>query len=563
MRGARSGIVGALLVIVWSAAVPLEGVSGVSPPQGDRVAALAGADRRAPVACRRELRAGVAVVACDPRRRAPTLSARHRRARRAPGTRRVRTLSGSPLRAGEHVHVRRARRSSRTQLTAVAVSGATLAYARFRLPGRSGPSGILRVVVRGDRPSLRLAVGGRPTSPRVERWETPAEPTPDPSPSQAATPELTATPAPAPSGPVTFRECGSVAPVDATDAAGFDRLWHVERNGPGWTGGDGVFSVPIDDGRIAWLFGDSFIGGVLPDGRRAQDWHLVRNTVVVQDGACLTTAVGGTAEAPAALVRPTDPAAWYWPEEALAEGDTLHVMMLRVVRTGPTGWDFGVIGVDVADLDLRSFTTTAVRSLPVDGSVLWGSSVLEDGDAVYVYGVEDAPAGARVYLARAGSRALDGDWRFYRGGPAPWSLDPRDAVPLPVVPGDDGEPPAPLTGVSSAVTVVADGDGVLLVSQAPTFGTAVTARRAPRPEGPFGPPQLIAWALPPPASPDAFAYGARLHPQLAAEGLQLLSWNVSSFGDLLADASLYRPRFDAIEWPPPEGPRAGGPLRLR
>ena len=559
--GGRLSILGVLAAIVWSTAAAHLGTPRVPPLDRDRVAVLVAADRRAPTACRRELRAGVAVVACDPGRSAPTLQARGRRARRVPASWGVRTLGGRPLRIGEHVHVRRERRSSRTQLTAVAASGATLVYTRYRLPSRSALSGVLRVVTRGGRPALKLIVGGRRRAPLVERWATAPAPTPTPSPAPpAASPP--APPTPVPGGPVTFQECGSTAPVDATDAAGFDRLWHVERNGPGWTGGDGVFSVPLDGQRIAWLFGDSFIGGVLPDGRRAEDWHLVRNAVVVQDGACLETAVGGTEQAPAALVRPADPAEWYWPEDATADGDLLHVIMLRVARTGPGGWDFVITGTDVVDLDLRTFTATGVRALPVDGTILWGSSVLETDDALYVYGVENTPIDARVFLARASTRALDGDWHFYRGGPAPWSLDPRDAVPLAAASDPGAEPPAPLTGVSSAVTVVADDEGVILVSQAPAFGTAIIARRAPDPEGPFGPAQTIADALPPPGPPGAFTYGARLHPHLAAAGLQLLSWNVNSFGDILADASLYRPRFVAVPWPPDDlGPRPPGGVR--
>ena len=365
-----------------------------------------------------------------------------------------------------------------------------------------------------------------------------------------------------PDGPTAIRECGPLAPADARDAAVFDRLWHLERNGPGWTGGDGVFSVRMDDGRIAWLFGDSFVGGVLADGSRSPDWRMVRNTVVIQDGGCLTTLIGGTAQAPTALLQPSDAAAWYWPQDATVDQQVLHVVALRVIRTGTTAWDFSVVGVDLVDLDLRSFTVDAVRTLVGNGSVLWGSSVLETGAATYVYGVENTAHDARVFLARAGNRMLGGKWLFYRGGPEPWSSDARDAAPLAAAVPDEGDedPPPPLTGVSSAVSVFADREGVVLISQAPEFGTEIMARRAPAPEGPFAPPQTIAIASPPPGASGAFTYGARAHPDLAAEPLQLLSWNVSSFGDILADATLYRPRFDSFTWPPADTP--GGVVSL-
>jgi len=518
----------------------------------DSVATLASSDVRAPAACRTLMRDGVAVVACERGgRRRPVLNARNRRARRPANTRGARTLDGPPLIVGEQVHVHRNWRSSTTQLTAVAAFGDMLAYARYKLPRRSRVSGTLRVLQRRGRPLLSLTLGRRLTAPVVERWARPPAATPAPAPTPTPTPPA-APPPSGPGGPTIFTECGTIAPSDATDASDFDRLWHLERNGSGWTGGDGAFSVRLDDGRIAWLFGDSFIGGVLPDGRRSPDWHMVRNTVVVQDGACLSTAVGGTAQAPVALIRPSDPAVWYWPQTATADAGMLHLLMQRVVRAGPSAWDFAILGVDVIDLDLRSFTVAAVRTLPVDGSVLWGSSVLETADATYVYGVENTPTDAHLFLARVDGRALDGRWLFYRGGQEPWSADPRDAVPLATAAPDDATSPAPLTDMPATVTVFADPDGVVLVGQAPVFGTVVTVRRASAPEGPFGPPETIATAAPPPESPEAFTYGARVHPQLAADDLQLLSWNTSSFGDLLANASLYRPRFKAVPWPPPE-----------
>jgi hypothetical protein len=54
--------------------------------------------------------------------------------------------------------------------------------------------------------------------------------------------------------------------------------------------------------------------------------------------------------------------------------------------------------------------------------------------------------------------------------------------------------------------------------------------------------------------------GVHVHPSLAAGGLQLLSWNVNGPVGALDDASLYRPRFVALPWPPPpqDGDGDGG-----
>jgi hypothetical protein len=559
MRGARVHIFFTLPV---AASLGFMCVSSPARAWGsvDAVATLAHADLRAPAACRASMHAGVAVVVCGQRRRSlPILGERdRRRARGFPRARPVRGLAGAPLMAGEQVTVRRRYSSARTELIAVAAIANTYGYVRYRLPRRAHLSATLRVSDRGGRPTLTLTVGGRRESPQVERWTALNVPTLAPAIASYMGSKSNVT------GPTTFRECGTIAPVDARDAAGFDRLWHLERNGPGWTGGDATISVRLGDGRVAWLFGDSFIGGVLPDGRRSPASHMVRNAIVVQDGACLITAVGGSAQAPIALVQPIAPDEWYWPEQATAEGHVLHAVMLRVVRTGPTGWDFAVTGEDVVDLDLSSFTVTARRPLPTDGTVLWGASILQLDDATYVYGIENKPIDARVFLARAGGPTLAGDWEFYSGdrnGPS-WSREPHDVAPLPAAPtdGDDPDQSTPLTGVSSSISVVSTPPDVMLISQAPVFGTAVTLRRAPAPWGPFSAPEVIATAAPP-SIPEAFTYGALLQPELAAGDLQLLSWNVNTFGDVMADATIYRPRFAALAWPPApdqDSPRAKG-----
>ena len=50
----------------------------------------------------------------------------------------------------------------------------------------------------------------------------------------------------------------------ATPDAGMDNFW--SRSGPGWTGGDSTYSTQLPDGRVAWLFGDTFLGTVADDG---------------------------------------------------------------------------------------------------------------------------------------------------------------------------------------------------------------------------------------------------------------------------------------------------------
>ena len=68
----------------------------------------------------------------------------------------------------------------------------------------------------------------------------------------------------------------------ATAAMDYMRNNHSE---DGLTGGDGTYSIPTGQGKTAWIFGDSFIGGVNGNGTRSHDQKtFIRNSFVLQNG---------------------------------------------------------------------------------------------------------------------------------------------------------------------------------------------------------------------------------------------------------------------------------------
>ena len=65
-------------------------------------------------------------------------------------------------------------------------------------------------------------------------------------------------------------------------------------SGEGWTGGDSTYSVELPGGRTAWIFSDTFLGPVNPDGSRPTTTPFINNSFVVQRGHSLKTVTGGT-----------------------------------------------------------------------------------------------------------------------------------------------------------------------------------------------------------------------------------------------------------------------------
>ncbi len=317
--------------------------------------------------------------------------------------------------------------------------------------------------------------------------------------------------------------------VDAVPDPYFNRLF--TRTGDGWTGGDGTLSVPLPDGRTLWLFGDSFLGTVSPDGTRPLDTPMVRNCIVVQDGSRLTTRHGGTAAAPDSFFPPLAADEWCWPADATVEGDRVRVLLHRFRQLQPALWDWQWTGTAVASLDLPELTLETITPLAIANGVMY-CTILERAEATFVFGVAEGGGQRSMHVARAPPGRLLGDgWRFFDG--ASWSPDPAASRPV-------------ATGVSTQFAVASIGERLVLVTMdcRTPFSPELVLYRAERPEGPWQGPVGIYRA--PEADAAIAAYNPFVHPQFTAAGRWLVSYNVNHVSDpsaLYRDASIYRPRF--------------------
>ena len=324
--------------------------------------------------------------------------------------------------------------------------------------------------------------------------------------------------------PTTVRECGDAELPRSGPADAFTNMWR--RSGRGWTGGDGELSVPLPDGRIAWLYADTFVGGIAGDSR-APDTQMISNAIVMQDGACLETAFGGTADNPTALVVPKA-GGWYWPASGYVEDGELRVLYYRMERTGSGQFDWRFDGTDLAAFTLPDLRLRDVTQVVAQGNPMWGGAVVDAGTYTYMFGIRGEGLTSRMVVARTARGRLGQAPLEYWAGQG-WSPDPVGARPI----ADD----------ATILSVVADGDGWTLVTQRPMFSEEIIMRRAPAPEGPWSDARVIARAT---APPGGYTYGGAIHPEFGGgKDDMLLSYSVNGWdsNDILAQPDLYRPRF--------------------
>jgi hypothetical protein len=306
------------------------------------------------------------------------------------------------------------------------------------------------------------------------------------------------------------------AAADQATQAVFDPGGAAE---PGWTGGDGNVPVRLPDGRVAWLFGDSFHGPVRPDGSRPPSARLVRNAMVVQDGRRLETRVGPADPAsghPTALLTPPPPegpqglrgagpagggsgGTWLWPGAGMVEGGQLQVFLQEFRRpagaTDPAAFEWTGRNL-LASLSLPDLAPREVVPLGSGGPgrVGWGTAVLQEADFTYLYGAEDTGPPWHVkyaHLARFPRGGARGPWSFWDG--AGWSPDPARSARL-VGAAANAQRAAPagaleqLTGIPSSVVLAGASYLELFI---PDGGHEVMARLACSPAGPWGPPLVL------------------------------------------------------------------------
>ncbi|WP_028810241.1 DUF4185 domain-containing protein [Streptomyces sp. 351MFTsu5.1] len=334
-----------------------------------------------------------------------------------------------------------------------------------------------------------------------------------------------------------------------------------------WTGGDGTHSVRLPDGRLLWLFSDTYLGAVYgppnPFGEpytwRDTTAPLVRNSAVLMRGGRLESTL------PAPLFPDPAPNQWRWPVAARVEprspGSAEQVVrvLLWVRTTGPHPWIYGVpTATEVATLslpDLRVESVTRVldeqRVEDPSRRVLFGTTLVEDGEWTYVFGGDDGQATSRnassAYVARVpvGGLGEPGAWEYWDG--SAWTTGAR---PRPVL--GDGR----RTGVGSAFSVVRqDGTYVLFTMAAGTKGlAAVTSYWACSLTGPWhGPEGDFTPRLP---AGQVAAYNPQTHPAVSAGGRLVLSYDVNwletagASAQLNRNVSLYRPRFVTLRLVP-------------
>jgi hypothetical protein len=351
--------------------------------------------------------------------------------------------------------------------------------------------------------------------------------------------------------------CSSMPDVTVETLPQYDALFANEN---GWTGGDGAYSVALNQHTIAWFFGDTWIGQI-KNGRHVNA-TLVHNSAALQHGShppeaemdfCFGRAGDGS---PAALMRPADGRGWFWVFDGAMTAKGLYLFLIQVERTaGDDVFNFKVIGVWLGHVENPGELPSAWRvrqsripwsTFSGSESILWGSAVLQIGKVLYIYGTtEDTGSTDRtkhMILARVPVSLLSdySRWRFYANGR--WVSDFRQAGRLSAnLPHEYSVSYLPVLKQYAAVY---SQDGL---------SKNILARLSPEPQGPWGDPIRLYQCPEAEWDDSVFCYAAKAHAMLSQTPDELIITYIANsvdFNKTASDARLYRPRFLRVTFKP-------------
>lgn len=328
-----------------------------------------------------------------------------------------------------------------------------------------------------------------------------------------------------------------------------DALFHQD---PRWLGADDAHSVDLENGRVLWLFGDTFIDGS-GSGLRSRA-GLIRNSIGIQTGSNPAVATmafywrQSAAQEPGSFF-PESGNEWLWPGDGVRIGSRLLIFLMRIEPSttdlgfAAAGWQAAV--VENPDASPGQWQITDCKQTRSALLITLGSGgVLCHQGYLYVYGTDQG--GANAYLARwPENRAATGDLRYpqwWCGERLEWQAE-TNRVNVPAV----------LFADAQTESGIHFEPRIQRFFQVQTIGFGAVDlgfRTAARPEGPWT--EARGFYRPETAStPDILIYAAKSHPFLSGADLLITyATNYLEASRLMSDNTLYYPRFVKVDIQP-------------
>jgi len=327
------------------------------------------------------------------------------------------------------------------------------------------------------------------------------------------------------------------------------------RRSKGWISSDATISVPLPNGKVLWLFGDTHLDNLNAATNTVPCLFQVRNSMMVQDAVdrnqfitILDNTKNDINRTPVKMVN--NDTTLFWPGHGYVRGDTVTTFWFRYHNTKLT-----TIGIYAVKMYWPSLTdATAIKSIkkiPVNDAALkyfeFGNAVIADeaSNFLYIYGHKKNWVVLEPYLARCPLDNVMGKWEFYDG--VAWTTDLSKAKKI----SDEYVSPSfSAIKLNNKYYIITQENGYLTCG----LGRQMFAYSSDTPFGPFVNKKTI-WVI-----NDMYkgsymiTYNGTAHPEFNANNELLISYNVNgicptecknTWTDRM-NADTYRPKFARV-----------------
>ena len=319
----------------------------------------------------------------------------------------------------------------------------------------------------------------------------------------------------------------------------------------GFGGGDYQHAYPLPDGRVLWLFQDTYFSN--DDDLNNPPNNAAHNAALVQDGTCWTS-LGRQGLDFVGDAQTIDSGRWFWPLDGEIGFDgLLWIYFAEMVNPTGTGANAGALPVKnwLAILDPNTLQQLYFAPAPATSPMLYGWSVVSNDQYSYLYGhcyrqflnpvagpgQFDSNCMPYDYLARVPLGHFDVRPEYWNG--SGWSSRAGDAAAI------VGR------GRANPMSVQWFGDVYVSVTKIDDWwGGVIYVDSAPAPQGPWTNVRTIPVVQDRKCSDGCGNYSAFLMPWLDGNGDMTIGLsNGADYHLWLANGSLYRPTFYSVPVP--------------
>lgn len=303
----------------------------------------------------------------------------------------------------------------------------------------------------------------------------------------------------------------------------------------GLIAGDGGFSVPMSNGKVLWLMGDSHIDDYDKTSATVPCLFQVRNTAIAQpkddwQWQHTATLTGNYSGIRSYLKNYIPDSLFCWPGAGIQLGDFIYIYCASLKNAGSGAFGFAASGNDFyAKIPVKDLSQKEYKPLPSFNEISFGVGFIQRGNWVYMYGQRytSSTITCALYVSRFDARQPFENIQYWNG--KDWTTDVNAATVI-----------ASQQGVSGTFQVSEVKGKLLLLSSELSIncdaGTAIYYALANEVAGPFTGKKLLHAIDDRKEGHIPFFYSAIAHPEYINSHNELLvTYAINGYGTCVTD----------------------------